>query len=92
MTDFGAQRRASTPARRLASTSTRPQFGTRFGQQADVKMPWNVQLTGILRGPMWYNTEESLSPVFFPGQVRNVTVYQKSAFWVWNMRGEIEVE
>ena len=32
-----------------------------------------------------------ISPVFFPGQVRNVTVYQKSAFWVWNMRSEIEV-
>ena len=54
-------------------------------------MPWNVQFTGILRGPMWYNTEESLSPAFFPGQVRNVTVYQKGAFWVWNMRSEIEV-
>ena len=40
---------------------------------------------------MWYNTEESLSPVFFPGQIRTVTVYEKEAFWVWNLRGEVEV-
>ena len=54
-------------------------------------MPWSFQLLGILRGPMWYNTEESLSPVFFPGQIRNTTVYQKDPFWVWNMRGEVEI-
>ena len=53
-------------------------------------MPWNLQLIGLLRGPMDYNTEEALSPIFFPGQVRNVTVYEKSAFWVWNLRGEVE--
>ena len=51
--------------------------------------PWNLQIRGILRGPMWYNTEEALLAVL-PGQVRNVTVYRKSPFWVWNMRGEIE--
>ena len=40
---------------------------------------------------MDYNTEESLSPFFFPGQVRTVTVYEKGAFWVWNLRSEVEV-
>jgi vitamin B12 transporter len=40
---------------------------------------------------MWYNTEESLSPVYFPGQARNTTVYRKDAFWVWNLRSEIEL-
>jgi vitamin B12 transporter len=40
---------------------------------------------------MYYNTEEALSPVFFPGQVRTTTVYKKENFWVWNMRGEVEV-
>jgi vitamin B12 transporter len=54
-------------------------------------MPWNVQLLGILRGPMWYNTEESLNPLFYPGQVRTTTVYRKDQFWIWNTRAEIEV-
>lgn len=65
-------------------------IGTRFGQ-ADVEMPWNVQLLGVLRGPMWYNTEESLNPLLYPGQIRSSTVYRKAPFWVWNMSGEIEV-
>ena len=42
-------------------------------------------------GPMWYNTEERLSPIYFPGQVASTTVYQKAPFWIWNMRGEVEV-
>ena len=54
-------------------------------------MPWNLQLLGILRGPMWYNTEERLSPIYFPGQVVSTTVYQKEAFWVWNLLGQLEV-
>jgi vitamin B12 transporter len=39
---------------------------------------------------MWYNTEESLSPAFFPGQIRTTSVYEKGAFWVWNTRLEVE--
>jgi vitamin B12 transporter len=54
-------------------------------------MPWSFQLLGILRGPMWYNTEESLNPLLYPGQIRSSTVYRKPPFWVFNMRGEIEV-
>jgi vitamin B12 transporter len=65
-------------------------IGTRFGQ-AGISIPWNINVLGVLRGPMWYNTEESLSPIFFPGQIRNTTVYQKGAFWVWNTRAEVEV-
>jgi vitamin B12 transporter len=67
--------------------------GTRFGQ-AGTGVPfgdWSFQVLGILRGPMWYNTEESLNPLFAPGQVRNTTVYRKDAFWVWNARGEVEM-
>ena len=37
---------------------------------------------------MWYNTEERL---LIPGQLANVTVYRKSAFWVWNTRYEVDV-
>jgi hypothetical protein len=28
----------------------------------------SFQVLGILRRPMWYNTEESLLPVLFPGR------------------------
>ena len=65
-------------------------IGTQFSQLG-TQYPWSLQLLGILRGPMWYNTEESLSPVFFPGQNRTVSVYEKGAFWVWNSRFELEV-
>jgi vitamin B12 transporter len=65
-------------------------IGTRFGQ-TEIEMPWSFQLLGILRGPMWYNTEESLNPLLFPGQQRSSTVYRKPPFWWWNMRGEVEV-
>jgi vitamin B12 transporter len=89
MIDYGA------PAAFGTDTATRINqyeavIGTRFGQ-AGVEMPWNVQVLGILRGPMWYNTEESLNPLLFPGQIRSSTVYRKPPFWVWNMRGEVEV-
>ncbi len=90
MTDYGA-RTLGLPA----SVATRVNvyevsIGTRFGQ-AETEIPWNFQVLGLLRGPMDYNTEESLSPTYFPGQVRNVTVYEKGAFWIWNFRSEVEV-
>ncbi|UYN95627.1 MAG: TonB-dependent receptor [Enhydrobacter sp.] len=89
MTDYGAVAAAGTD---MATRINQYQaaIGTRFGQ-VETRFPWNLQILGILRGPMWYNTEEALSPVFFPGQVRNTTVYRKAPFWVWNTRGEIEV-
>ena len=88
MTDYGAVPAAGTfQATRINQYEM--SIATRFGQPG-AEMPWSLQLLGILRGPMWYNTEEALSPVFFPGQVRNTTVYRKDPFWVWNLRGEIE--
>ena len=67
--------------------------GTRFGQPGDGSnwSKWNIQIQGLLRGPMWYNTEEYLSPAFYPGQVRNTTVYRKDEFWIWNLRSEVEI-
>ena len=91
MTDFGSASLGFNTSQALRVNQYGLNIGTRFGQQANVKMPWNVQFTGILRGPMWYNTEEALSPAYYPFQTRNVTVYQKSAFWIWNMRSEVEV-
>ena len=89
MIDYGAPPAFGTDtATRLYQYQT--SLGTRFGQSG-VDMPWNLQLLGILRGPMWYNTEESLNPLLYPGQIRTSTVYRKDPFWVFNMRGEVEV-
>ena len=89
MIDYGAVAAAGTNmATRINQYGM--DVGTSFGQTGTM-LPWNFFLVGILRGPMWYNTEESLSPVFFPGQVRSTTVYQKDPFWIWKARGEIEV-
>lgn len=89
MTDYGANPLAGTNiATRINKYGM--SIGTLFGQTG-TEIPWSFQLLGILRGSMWYNTEESLSPVFFPGQNRTVSVYEKGAFWIWNTRAEVEV-
>ena len=90
MTDFGAN--VITAGTNMATRMYQYEasIGTRYAE-LDAEMPWNVQLIGLLRGPMWYATEEALNPLLFPGQVRNTTVYRKDAFWVWNTRAEIEV-
>ncbi len=89
MTDYGATAAAGTDmATRINEYGT--SIGTRFGQ-TETEVPWSFQLLGILRGPMWYATEESLSAIYFPGQVRNTTVYRKSPFWIWNARAEVEI-
>jgi vitamin B12 transporter len=89
MTDYGA------PAAALSQMGTRmylyeASIGTRYAK-IDAEMPWNLQLLGIWRGPMWYNTEERLAPNFFPGQVVSTTVYEKAEYWTFNARGEIEI-
>ena len=89
MTDYGANALSGTDVA-LRINKYGASIGTLFGQFG-TQYPWSFQLLGILRGPMWYNTEESLSPVFFPGQNRTVSVYEKGAFWVWNSRFELEV-
>jgi vitamin B12 transporter len=89
MTDYGARLTGANSSQATRINQYGLSIGTRYSR-IDGEMPWSVQLLGILRGPMWYNTEEALSPIFFPGQVRNVTVYEKGAFWVWNTRFEIQ--
>lgn len=64
-------------------------IGTRFGQTGGSWHDWNVQLTGILRGPMWYDTEEAIQiPQFQPN---TAYIHRKPAFWVMNARGEVTV-
>jgi vitamin B12 transporter len=89
MTDYGAELTGANSSQATRINRYGLSIGTRY-ERIDGELPWSVQLLGVLRGPMWYNTEEALSPVYFPGQVRNVTVYEKGAFWVWNTRFEIE--
>jgi vitamin B12 transporter len=90
MTDYGANVGITGTNQATRMYRYEASIGTRYGQ-IDGERPWNVQLLGLLRGPMYYNTEESLNPLLFPGQVRNTTVYYKDAFWVWNTRAEIEM-
>jgi vitamin B12 transporter len=88
MTDYGASPAGgSTQATRINQYQF--SIGTRYSR-LDAEMPWSIQLLGMFNGPMWYNTEEALSPVYYPGQVRNTTVYEKGAYWVWNARYDIE--
>lgn len=89
MTDYGAALTGANSSQATRVNQYELSIGTRYSK-LDAEMPWSVQLLGILRGPMWYNTEEALSPIYYPGQVRNVTVYEKGAFWVWSTRYEIE--
>ncbi len=90
MTDYGANVATAGTNQATRIYQYQAAIGTRYAE-LDAQMPWNVQLLGLLRGPVWYNTEEALNPILFPGQVRNTTVYRKEAFWVWNTRAEIEV-
>ena len=90
MVDFGANVITAGTNTATRMYQYEASIGTRWAE-LDARMPWNVQLIGLLRGPMWYATEEALNPLLFPGQVRSTTVYRKDAFWVWNTRGEIEV-
>ena len=63
-------------------------LGTRFGQ-AGVAHPWNFAVEAILRGPMWYDTEENLLiPAAEPD--RNY-IHRKSPFTVVNLRGDVQL-
>jgi vitamin B12 transporter len=61
--------------------------GTRFGQTGG-QYDWSIQVQGVLRGPMWYNTEENLVASAEPFRE---FIHRKSPFWVWNVRGEVEI-
>lgn len=62
-------------------------IGTRFGQSGG-QYDWSIQVQGILRGPMWYNTEENLVAAAEPFRE---FIHRKGPFWVWNVRGEVEI-
>jgi vitamin B12 transporter len=64
--------------------------GSLFAQVGqDGSVPWKARITGILRGPVWYATEESLiAPAFEPN---SNWIHRKSPYWIFNVYGEASV-
>lgn len=50
---------------------------------------WSVTLQGILRGPIWYQTEERL--LIPEAEPHANWVHEKDAFWVWNLHGHYQL-
>ncbi|MDO4723322.1 MAG: TonB-dependent receptor, partial [Comamonadaceae bacterium] len=64
--------------------------GLRYGQGSEGRPgAWSVQLAGILRGPMWYDTEESL--LIPQAEPRRAFLHRKGSFTVWNLRGQYQL-
>lgn len=51
---------------------------------------WSVGLRGILRGPIWYETEERL--LIPQAEPDSTWVHEKRPFWVWNLKGTYNVD
>jgi vitamin B12 transporter len=64
----------------------RYQASLRFGADAG---RWSAQAVGLLHGPMWYDTEESLL-VPFAESVRTF-VHRKDPFWLWTISGDYDL-
>jgi len=88
MRDFGASSSANSRQVQRAY-KYQAAIGTRFGQRTGIAIPWTFSVTGILRGPIWYDTEENL--VIPAGEPSSSYIHQKPAFWVWNARLEGEL-
>lgn len=82
MRDDGASRTANT---RNVERMYRYQaaISTTVGQPR-----WEVSLQGILRGPVYYNTEENL--LIPQAEPNRDYVHRKGAFWVLNLRGSFQ--
>jgi len=87
MEDKGAPLSANT---RNAQRIYRSQLsiGTRFGQTGGSWRDWNVQVVGLYRGSMWYDTEENFAPGVEP---TTTFIHRKGGFWVINARGEVTI-
>lgn len=58
-------------------------------QTGVIGRPWSLELMGVLRGPVWYDTEENLLiPQFEPN---NTFIHRKDTFWVFNLRGSVDL-
>jgi len=64
--------------------------GVRYGQGgAREAGAWTVQVSALLRGPMWYDTEENL--LVPQGEPSSTFIHRKGAFTVWNLRADVRV-
>ena len=50
---------------------------------------WSAQLSALLRGPMWYDTEENL--LIPQGEPSSTYIHRKGAFTDWNLRADYRV-
>lgn len=84
MKDEGAPATANTdkPQRIYYSQAG---IGVRFGQHRI----WDLNLVGIYRGPMYYDTEENL--LIPQGEPFATFIHRKGGFWVWNLRAGYEL-
>jgi vitamin B12 transporter len=88
MRDYGVAPTANTnkPERIHAYQAA---LGTRFGQRTGGMFPWTFSLTGVYRGPMWYNTEENL--LIPQGEPNREFIHRKKPFWIVNARLDVEL-
>ena len=64
--------------------------GVRYGQGGPRDAgAWTVQVAALLRGPMWYDTEENL--LIPQGEPSSTYIHRKGAFTVWNLRADYRV-
>ncbi|KQP02385.1 TonB-dependent receptor [Pseudorhodoferax sp. Leaf265] len=64
--------------------------GVRYGQGGPRDAgAWTVQVAALLRGPMWYDTEENL--LVPQGEPSSTYIHRKGAFTVWNLRADVRV-
>jgi len=69
-------------------------FFTQVGQGGEAAYPWSVRLTGILRGPVYYDTEETFvdSLGIEPAPSPSNYIHRKAPFMVWNLSGELGLD
>lgn len=64
--------------------------GVRYGQGGPRDAgAWTLQVSALLRGPMWYDTEEIL--LVPQGEPGSTFIHRKGAFTVWNLRADYRV-
>jgi vitamin B12 transporter len=65
-------------------------MGVRYGRgSGELPGNWGVQLAALLRGPMWYDTEENL--LIPQGEPNSTFIHRKGAFTVWNLRSDYRI-
>ncbi|MFZ4287737.1 TonB-dependent receptor [Variovorax sp. HJSM1_2] len=65
-------------------------FGMRYARGSGAQPDdWSLQIGALLRGPMWYDTEEAL--LIPQGEANSSFIHRKGAFTTWNLRGDYRV-